>query len=63
MTSLVLAALGAAAYSLPGPENPLLNIILRGGFLTLSYFVYLRYTKGVPPLKRALRGGIKQMLG
>ncbi len=63
VTSLVLAALGAAAFYLPGPENPLLNILLRGGFLTGSYFLYLRYTNGVPPLKRALRGGIKQMLG
>lgn len=62
ITSVVLATLGSIAFYLPGPESPLLNILLRGSILTGGYLLYLRYTNGVPPLRRALRGGLKKML-
>lgn len=62
ITAIVLAGLGSIAFYLPGPEHPILNILLRGGFLTAGYLLYLRYTNGVPPLRRALRSGLKQML-
>lgn len=52
---------GSLALLVPGPENALLNILLRGSIITVLFFVYLRYTNGVPALRRALQNGWKAM--
>lgn len=60
-TTIVLFTVGAAAYFLPLRLSPLFNIIVRGGLITLLFLAYLRFTNGVPPLKRVLQGGLKAM--
>lgn len=60
-SGLVLAAIGVAAYALPGPESPLVNILLRGGLIVGLFLAYLRFTGGVPALRRVLKGGAKTM--
>lgn len=60
-TGMVLLAVGALAYFLPLRLSPLLNLLIRGGLIALLFLAYLRFTNGVPPLKRVLRGGVKAM--
>lgn len=60
-TGFVLALAGLAAWFVPGPEGSLGNILFRGALVTLPFLLYLRYTNGVPPIRRMLQGGIKAM--
>lgn len=60
-TSLVLTASGLLAWFAPGPTGVIPNILLRGSLIVLFFLLYLRYTNGVPPIRRMLKGGIKAM--
>ncbi len=60
-TGLVLTAAGLLAWSIPGPQGAVLNILLRGSIITLPFLAFLRFTNGVPPLRRMLRKGVKAM--
>ena len=60
-TTLVLAGAGLAAWYLPLEARTSVQVIVRGGLLCLLFFLYLRFTNGVPPLRRLLTSGIDKV--
>jgi len=62
LTAAVLAGCGLAGYYLPLPDGAKLNLIVRGGLITILFAAYLRFTNGVPALRRVLQlGGLRKM--
>lgn len=51
----------AIAHFLPLPEGVLLNILIRGGLIVVAFYLYFRYTNGVPAINRMLKDGVKSM--
>ncbi len=60
-TSLALGVLALCAWVVPSPANPFLAVLLKGSVLTLPFLAFLRYTNSVPPVRKLLRGGIKNV--
>ncbi len=61
LTMIVLFAIGLVAWFTPLPEGGYLNVTIRGAIITFLFLIYLRYSDGVPPIRRALKGGVKAM--
>lgn len=60
-TAVLLFGAGLLAWFVPGPSGAAVNIIFRGGIITVVFLAYLRFTDGVPPIRRMLKGGVKAM--
>lgn len=60
-TTGALVVCGLIAWFLPLQMSRLPNILLRGLALVSLFFLYLRFTQGVPPLRRFLSGGVGQL--
>ncbi|MGB3802279.1 MAG: polysaccharide biosynthesis C-terminal domain-containing protein [Lewinella sp.] len=51
--AVILGSVGLA-LALPESDIPLVNILLRGSVVVISFFLYLRFTNGVPALRKFL---------
>ncbi|WP_116106136.1 lipopolysaccharide biosynthesis protein [Lewinella sp. IMCC34191] len=60
-TTMALLACGLAGWFLPLGVRTSLQIIVRGGLICLLFYGYLRYTSGVPALRRLLTQGVSKM--
>lgn len=60
-TAFTLICIGIIAWYVPGPTGGFLNLIYRGFLITALFLIYLRFTKGVPALRRVLQGGLKEL--
>ncbi|MCP9236755.1 lipopolysaccharide biosynthesis protein [Lewinella sp. JB7] len=60
-TTLVLVGCGLAAWFLPLNARSSVQVIVRGSLVCLLFFGYLRFTNGVPALRRLLTNGVGKM--
>ena len=60
-TTLVLAACGLVGWYLPLEARTSVQILVRGAVICILFFGYLRYTSGVPALRRLLTLGVSNM--
>lgn len=56
-TSVVLLGTWVSVNSLPHLEYPIFDILLRGTLVVSIFFLYLRFTNGVPPIRQFLASG------
>lgn len=60
-TTLLLAAVGTAAYLLPFSAGPVINILIRGGLITLCFLAVVRFTPLLPEVRTLLLKGPKAL--
>ncbi|MFK8162626.1 MAG: lipopolysaccharide biosynthesis protein [Lewinella sp.] len=61
-TFCALFIIGVLAYLLPTDSlNPYLSVGFKGAFIVGSFGLYVRFTEGVPPMKKVLDGGLKKL--
>jgi len=60
-TTIVLIACGLTGWFLPFEARTSVQILLRGGVVLLLFLAYLRFTSGVPALRRLLADGPGKM--
>lgn len=60
-TTLVLLISGLLTTQLIEFNSPVVNILLKGGFVCTIFLLYLRFTNAVPPLRRLLTSGFGQL--
>ena len=60
-TALVLAACGFVGWYLPLDARMSVQVVVRGALIVLLFLAYLRFTPGVPALRRLLTNGVGKM--
>lgn len=58
-STIVMLVAGGAAFALPEFQPGYVNLLLRGVVVVIIFFLYLRFTSGVPAARRLLTQGIK----
>ena len=60
-TTLALVGCGLLGWMFPLEARMSLQILIRGGIICVLFLCYLRFTHGVPALRRLLTGGVGKM--
>ena len=60
-TTLMLVACGLAGWYLPLDARTSVQVIVRGALVCVLFIAYLRFTNGVPALRRLLTNGVGKM--
>ncbi|NJC26158.1 lipopolysaccharide biosynthesis protein [Neolewinella antarctica] len=60
-TALVILVVCGLGVWIPRTEFAWLDVVIRGGFVSLSFLAYLNFTNGVPAFRAVLKGGIKNL--
>jgi O-antigen/teichoic acid export membrane protein len=61
-TTIALLFIGFVSYVLPDFfPSPFLNFGIKGGVIVGLFFLYVRYTNGIPVMKKILQGGLKEL--
>lgn len=62
LTTLLLVTSGLISMWLPLPWiNPYANVLIRCGLVLVIFLSYVKFTDGVPPIREALKGGMKKL--